>query len=176
MRQVRKQRREVIFKENDTIKGNMIKYSIFLWIFYILHNSCKICWSCKLAIWIQKLPDFYLIPKEQSAQREEKKKEVERIIIGRELEGGREGGRKPEGEAEAHHPLPTSWPPTDTLLLFMIPQRSYPASLWEKTFFLYSFKTGTVSSHSIALTECLIFLFSQTRFSEIAASWRAHVL
>lgn len=30
MRQVRKQRREVVFKENDSIQGNMIKYSTFL--------------------------------------------------------------------------------------------------------------------------------------------------
>lgn len=107
---------EVVFKENDYIQSVMIKYFVFLDFFlkkmpFILPAKLFKLQTSNLN---SKLPDSYLIPKEQSAQREERK-EVERISRG--FGGGRGKTRWRSGEGGKEQSRQSTSPASPALLL-----------------------------------------------------------
>lgn len=108
---------EVVFKENDYIQSVMIKYFVFLDFFFLKKMPFILpakLFKLQTSNLNSKLPDSYLIPKEQSAQREERK-EVERISRGfgggrgktrwRSGEGGKEQSRQSTSPASPALPL-----------------------------------------------------------------------
>lgn len=84
-----------------------------------------------------KLPDSYLIPKEQSAQREERKEvvRISRGFGGRKRKNEMEKRRRRERAEQTEH---ISCPPADSVICWFL--RGYTKSSWETTCFL-SFKT-----------------------------------